>query len=698
MTVFCDSDRPSAIRPTAVVILGMHRSGISAITRVCSLLGAALPHDLLPPSSDNETGYWEYREAFELNKALLAAAGSIWFDDLPIPDAWFASDAARALRPRALAFLRDIFRAHSLVVLKDPRMCRLMPFWKSLFDDLDITPRIILGLRRPHEVFGSLRARLLVPGMEGASITCPEKAHLLWLRHVLEAEYHTRGLNRAVVSYDGLLANWRTTCERIMLETQFVFPVSLDEAAPSIEAFLSRRHNHHGSNDASPRVAVADEVYDLLAGLVQDGREVDLGRLDEVRSGLNAVEAAYAPLRAGSRRSNPNASLWENEMLERLSDRVVLGAGRDVRVLFVSGNPDACGHVYRVSHHAAALNAAGISAAWVPVTQTDNSALEADVVVIWRVPWNERLERLYRLCRAHHVPVGFDVDDLIFDPSVMNVETSDYLRSADAQTRRNWLEHLVPGYARTLAESDFAVVSTEPLARAARAVGKVAYVLPNGLDRTMIAAAQAAYEHPERPSDGYVRVGYASGTPTHQRDFAEIAPVLASLLKGSPGLMLTVVGCLEIAEFPDLAPYRDRIEIRPLVPFDERFKEYARFDINLAPLQNGNPFCEGKSELKYYEPALVAVPTVASATTPFRRAIRNGETGFCARTQEEWRTCLRLLIQDPAARRRLGLLAQVHAMAAFGPDAQSASARRVFLSVLGRTGDDKPDRHSGLAG
>ena len=47
-----------------VLVLGMHRSGTSALTRVISLLGAKLPKHLMPANFANETGYWE---AVELN-------------------------------------------------------------------------------------------------------------------------------------------------------------------------------------------------------------------------------------------------------------------------------------------------------------------------------------------------------------------------------------------------------------------------------------------------------------------------------------------------------------------------------------------------------------------------------------------------------------------------------------------------------
>ena len=74
--------------------------------------------------------------------------------------------------------------------------------------------------------------------------------------------------------------------------------------------------------------------------------------------------------------------------------------------------------------------------------------------------------------------------------------------------------------------------------------------------------------------------------------------------------------------------------MRNLVPLGELARELARFDINLAPSQVGNPFCESQSEFKFWRAALVDVPTIASPTGPFIRAIREGYTGFLAASRE----------------------------------------------------------------
>jgi glycosyltransferase involved in cell wall biosynthesis len=135
-----------------------------------------------------------------------------------------------------------------------------------------------------------------------------------------------------------------------------------------------------------------------------------------------------------------------------------------------------------------------------------------------------------------------------------------------------------------------------------------------------------------------------------------------------------------------LRALEDKIEWRNFVPLERLAEEVARFDINLAPLEVGNPFCEAKSELKFFEAALAGVVTIAFPTGPFRRAIRHGETGFLAETQREWHDALTKLVGDPALRRRVSAQAHRDVLWSFGPERRTQTMG-VFLDLL-RDGRD----------
>jgi O-antigen biosynthesis protein len=191
-------------------------------------------------------------------------------------------------------------------------------------------------------------------------------------------------------------------------------------------------------------------------------------------------------------------------------------------------------------------------------------------------------------------------------------------------------------------------------------------------------------------NDGIVRLGYAISSRNHQRDFAVVASALAAVLRERPQCRLVLFKksqsgspCLDITDFPEWADVRDRVEWRDIVPLDLLPAEMARFDVNLAPLEVGNPFCEARSELTFFEAALVDVVTVASPTGPFCRVIREGETGFLASDRNEWHVKLLRLVDDPALRRRMARTAKHDAMRRFGHMQQAKSMAALIAQLSG---------------
>jgi hypothetical protein len=140
---------------------------------------------------------------------------------------------------------------------------------------------------------------------------------------------------------------------------------------------------------------------------------------------------------------------------------------------------------------------------------------------------------------------------------------------------------------------------------------------------------------------------------------------------------------LDPSEFEALRGLENRIEWRNFVPHDDLPDEIARFDVNIAPLEVNNRFCEAKSELKFVEAALVEVPTVASPTGPFRRAIRHGENGFLANDAATWDSVLRRLIENPELRSHIGRAAYRDILWAHGPRRRAELAASMLDQIFG---------------
>ncbi|MDA8250769.1 MAG: glycosyltransferase, partial [Rhodospirillales bacterium] len=360
-------------------------------------------------------------------------------------------------------------------------------------------------------------------------------------------------------------------------------------------------------------------------------------------------------------------------------------------VVFVSGESDTPGHIYRVRRLAAALEQGGATTAWMrpeEVSDRRDEIVGADMLFVWRTPWLLAAPAV-AAAREGNAAVVFDLDDLMLAPDLATPELLDALRSegvSEEDARGHYTRIL-----ESVLQADLCVASTEELAWHIRRTGQPAVVIPNGFDDALRRTARrAARRRAQAQGDGKLRIGYAGGTRTHQRDFAQVAPTLARILRERPDCRLVLfrspadkLPIVNIAEYPSLAGLEAQIEWRMTVPAEKLPEEVARFDVNLAPLEVGNPFCEAKSELKHFEAALAGVCTVASPTGPFRRAIVHGETGFLATSAEEWYAAITALLDDAALRRRMAEAARRSVLWRHGPERRRELAASLLAQAAG---------------
>jgi glycosyltransferase involved in cell wall biosynthesis len=357
--------------------------------------------------------------------------------------------------------------------------------------------------------------------------------------------------------------------------------------------------------------------------------------------------------------------------------------------LFISGEDHTPGTVYRVERMVAAVRSLGMAARSMPPGPVGPADLAGQrLVVLWRVPHSAHVQGIITLAREQGATVLFDVDDLMFRPELATIEIIDGIRSqrfSEIETQA-----FFASIAKTLRACDLVTCPTLELAHHVHLMGRPATVVPNGFDQASHDAARRARRDWLEAGDDLVRIGYASGSRTHQRDFAVAAPAIARILREHRQARLTLFrdassgeGLVLLNEFPELAELEDRIEWRDLVPLADLPAELARFSINIAPLQAGNPFCEAKSELKFFEAALAGVPTIASPSGPFRRAITDCVTGLLAEDTQDWYAALGRLVGDRAERERLAQAAYHVSLGQFGPGAIAAAWGLTLAQIEG---------------
>ena len=128
----------------ALFVVGMHRSGTSALTGVLQLLGVELGGNLLPARAGvNDKGFFEHEDIYRLHNGLLEALGSAWDDVAPLPPQWLAAPETRRIREELAQIVRRDFGATPLWGLKDPRLCRTLPLWLDLLAELGVDSRAV---------------------------------------------------------------------------------------------------------------------------------------------------------------------------------------------------------------------------------------------------------------------------------------------------------------------------------------------------------------------------------------------------------------------------------------------------------------------------------------------------------------------------------------------------------------------------
>lgn len=349
------------------------------------------------------------------------------------------------------------------------------------------------------------------------------------------------------------------------------------------------------------------------------------------------------------------------------------------RIAYYYTRPDTSTFRYRVFNMVEALAHAepAASASW--LTADDGAdAVEliehVDVLVLCRALYTQHVAAVIARAKALGKRVLFDVDDLIFDDRYTHLimETLDQVvDETGLQAWFGWISRC----GATLRLCEGAITTNEFLAERIRRFADVpTSVIPNFLNRAQLelsAELREARAESVFPRDGSIRLGYFSGTPTHNRDFAIVEPAIEQLFAEDPSVRLLVVGFAPQTE--RLARFADRIETIPLQDFLNLQLAIGGVEINLVPLQD-NVFTNCKSELKYFEAAVVGTVTVASPTYTLRESIAHGENGFLARAHE-WYEVLSEATSRLADLPRIADAATADAIRRYSPEAQAAALR-----------------------
>jgi glycosyltransferase involved in cell wall biosynthesis len=345
--------------------------------------------------------------------------------------------------------------------------------------------------------------------------------------------------------------------------------------------------------------------------------------------------------------------------------------GDSQHILYVLGDTYGESKRYRVYNVLEAVSLFGMTGR---VTTTELLPFQNpgtyDIVVFFRCAESLFTNGFLARCKAAGVPAVYDIDDLIFDSRIVNqLQALQHLDTAHAV-------ELIQLHRKFMEACDYITASTQYLCNyISELTSKKTFLIRNGLNREQIKIASEI----GRPERDECVIGFLSGSKTHDMDFVRAAPALENILTRYAHVKLALIGPVEPPD--SIKKFRDRILQLPLMDYRDLMYACSRLYAVIIPLEYETAFCNAKSELKYFEQALVGVPVIASPTTPYRECIAHGVNGMLVKAAEEWENALSCIIDDTALHDTLASNAKEHIKPVYYPEAIGIRASDVYFQI-----------------
>jgi len=240
-----------------VMIVGMHRSGTSAVGRLLENIGFEFGNNLLEGIySINDDGFWEDKEVIALNEHIFQLYDFNWFDFERMPGKWWEDVKIKELVGVAETWYYESFSGEKAIAVKDPRFCRLLPFWKRVFQGLDLHLHILFVYRHPVEVAASLKKRDGFPLQLG---------YLLWLSYTIDALYYSRNLSLSIINYEEMLKEPDRVINRLLREDIPYAPLASEIDIKDISNKSIHASRHHQKSEALLKATTSAGDIELLA-------------------------------------------------------------------------------------------------------------------------------------------------------------------------------------------------------------------------------------------------------------------------------------------------------------------------------------------------------------------------------------------------------------------------------------------------
>jgi glycosyltransferase involved in cell wall biosynthesis len=285
---------------------------------------------------------------------------------------------------------------------------------------------------------------------------------------------------------------------------------------------------------------------------------------------------------------------------------------------------------------------------------------KVDVVTFLRMQWTFEIDEFIKHAKNEKVTILYSIDDLVFN----SMHAVRILENSTSTCTMKMYNDIFGKIARNRMIMDKAdgFLSTNTCLKMCleRDFHKPCKIIRNFLNEEQIGLSKVQAPSYSLERDVFI-IGYFSGTFTHQKDFSCCSFALSRLMEKYKDIKLRIVGYIKIPQELERYQQMGRIEEIPQVDFLTLQKLIGEVDVNLAPLVV-DEFTNSKSELKFFEAAIMSVVTCASPTIAFQECITNGENGFLCENETEWYLNLQCLYLDFNRRKKMATNARKYAV------------------------------------
>lgn len=308
-----------------------------------------------------------------------------------------------------------------------------------------------------------------------------------------------------------------------------------------------------------------------------------------------------------------------------------------------------------------------------------NSVDNIDLIVLQRTTWDINTNNLIFLCKQKGIKIVYDIDDLIYKydyiPDYMNVVGLKF----SVENVRTYMG-IAAAYEFCAKSSDLFICTTDYLnKKIIEDFEKPSYIIQNFYNNSQYSISKSILENRTYDEDKFV-IGYFSGSPSHLNDFRVCEKDIIKLMKKYDNVYLKIVGFMDLDD--ELISFKNegRVIFKPLCSYLDLQYEIGTVDINVAPLFNYF-FNYAKSELKFFEAALVKIPSIVSNVGVYSQVIKNSFNGILA-NDDQWFEKLEELYLNSNLRNKIADNSYKYVVDNYSPSVMMVKIEETFDKIL----------------